>query len=99
MEKDFDAFLEKSAIAKNVRLAGRVVLNRDALCVREIAEIEQAGKYRLSAEPICELEVGGQVLAHGEIVDHEGGQAFCVRQIVDERFGEKDDRSQSKEGK
>ena len=83
MQNSFGAFLKESSIAKLVELAGRVVLHRDHLRVRNAAEIREAGRYCPASGPVCELEVGGQVLARGEIVEEEGRTMFRVEEVLD----------------
>ena len=92
MQENVDAFSRESPIAKRVRLAARVVIYRDRLSVRDVVGIRESGKYCPEAEAVCELEVGGQVLARGEIVEHEGHPTFRVREILDEDAGRQDDR-------
>ena len=83
MQGDFDAFSRESPTAKRVELAGRIVLHRDHLSVRDAAEIWEAGRYCPASSPVCELEVGGQVLARGEIVEEEGCTMFRVDEVLD----------------
>lgn len=74
-----DAFLERSSVARRTRLPARLVLRREHLTPRQVLALQERGEYRMDG-PVAwaELEVGGQVLADGEIVEREGKHYFRI---------------------
>jgi hypothetical protein len=73
----FDAFLQDSPLARRTTLSARLVLRRGHLTPRQLLALRERGEYRLD-RPVAwaELEVGGQVLAEGEIIEREGKRYF-----------------------
>lgn len=80
MDDRLRTFLESSPLAERVRLKARVVLHRARLTPRGIRAIREAGRYGPIPRPeeLCELEVGGQVVARGRIVRRRGECWFQV---------------------
>ena len=85
MNKALKQFLDSSAIAAKVKLSPEVVVQRLLLTPGEILEIRRAGRYGPvpEKERICELEVGGQVLARGKIVRRRGEYYFKILDKID----------------
>ena len=80
MTAKLEEFLEKSAIAKIVKLDSKVVLQKTMLSPKDISVIRKNGTYGPvpDEEKTCELVVGGQVLANGTIVKKRGRYYFKV---------------------
>ena len=70
MEEKLNAFLESSPNSEKVKLNGKVVIQRTQLTPLDIYNIKKAKQYGAipKQEQICELEIGGQVLAKGKII-------------------------------
>jgi len=84
MDESMAEFLASSSAAQRIKLPARVVLHRTVLTPREIARIK-SGERTLSPdsdEAVCELEVGGQVVAKGRIVRRRGRYQFKVREVM-----------------
>ena len=82
MNDSLEGFLNDSQIAGRIELAPRIVVQRDSLTPRELLEIRRRGKLDPipEEEQICELEVGGEVLARGKIVSRRGRAYFRTLQ-------------------
>lgn len=63
-------------VAGQIRLPGRVVVRRTKLSLEEFESADR-GTVEFDAPPVCELEVGGVVVATGTIRD-EGGERWFV---------------------
>jgi hypothetical protein len=75
----FDAFLENSLVARRTTLPARLVLRREHVTPRQVLALRERGEYRLDRPVVsAELEVGGQVLAEGEIIEREGRRYFRI---------------------
>jgi hypothetical protein len=74
--KSVKVFLEDSPIAENVRLESRVIIHRNVLSPRDLVKIKGKEEYIASGDEVCELEVGGQILAKGKIVRKRGEYFF-----------------------
>ncbi|MCK4541993.1 MAG: hypothetical protein KAU17_07155 [Spirochaetales bacterium] len=75
--KSIKVFLEDSPIAEKVRLESRVITHRRVLSPRDLVN-KSDGEYIASSDEVCELEVGGQILAKGKIVRKRGVYFFKV---------------------
>ena len=70
-------YLDTSPSAKKVKLAGRVVLQRTLLSPLELREVRARNAHAIPRkEALCELEVGGRVIARGELVEKGGENYF-----------------------
>ena len=84
MDESTVEFLASSPVAERIKLPARVVLHRTVLTPREIARIK-SGERTLSPdseEAVCELEVGGRIVATGRIVKKRGKYQFRVREVM-----------------
>ena len=80
MEKSTEDFINTSPLAKRVKLKGRVILERMMMSPADIAEIRAQKRYVIpKKKAVCELEVGGQVIATGKIVKKHGEYYFKVK--------------------
>ncbi len=78
MNSDLEEFLSTSPLSRNVILPAKIVVQRTRMSASDIALIKKEGSYRPapSSQQICELFVGGQLLAHGRIVKKKGEYYF-----------------------
>jgi len=74
------AFMEGSPLAHRIRLGTRVVIQRTRLSPAELLRIKDQGEYGPvpREQQICELEVGGRIVARGKIVRRRGVYRFKV---------------------
>ena len=83
MKENLKSFLENSPISENIKLDSRIIINRTNLTPLDIFNIKQEKEFltiRKDSE-ICELEVGGQVLATGKIISKKGKYFFKVKKV------------------
>lgn len=83
MSNTIQEFLKSSPISRKVGLQTRVILHRTRLNLQDISAIKQKGSWspnRFSVNE-CDLEVGGVIIAQGEIVESEGESFFKVTQL------------------
>jgi len=87
MNKSLDRFFSESAIAEKIRLESRIVLQRTKLSPGDLVEISKKKEYGPvpQDERLCELEVGGLVLAKGRIVKKRGEYYFKVTEMPEDR--------------
>ena len=80
MNGSLDQFLNNSIIAAKVKLEPRIVVQRTFLKPRDLLDIRERQHYGPvpDKEKICELEVGGQVLARGKIIRRRGELFFKI---------------------
>jgi hypothetical protein len=85
MDQALKQFLDSSTIAEKVKLSPEVVVQRLSLTPAEILGIRKEGRYGPvpEKERICELEVGGQVLALGKIIRRKGETFFKILEKTD----------------
>lgn len=89
MSGNLEAFLKGSPIASRVKAEPRVVVRRFEAKPRAVEDALQSGRIEVEAGPICELVVGGVVVARGEIVaggeaDNEDGTSqFRVTEVAE----------------
>ena len=84
MDAKTEEFLTASPIAAKVKLPARVILRRLTLTPRDIAAIK-SGDLAVSppnGETVCDLEVGGRIVARGKVVKKRGGFRFRVREVM-----------------
>lgn len=83
MDQSLQTFLNTSPISKKVKIKGKVVLQRKKMTARDIVSIRQNKTYGVipEKEKVCELELGGQVLAYGKIIKQKGEYYFKITQI------------------
>ncbi len=84
MEEKMKLFLQNSPLAEKVKLDGKVILQRTKLSPLDIYNIQQQKQYGPipEKEQLCELEIGGQVLANGKIVKKHGEYFFKVKKLL-----------------
>lgn len=75
-----DRFLQSSPMASQVKVDTEVVLHRTAMSTEDLERLQSAGSIGPTdaRQRICELVVGGQVLASGKIVKKGGSFYFKV---------------------
>jgi hypothetical protein len=71
-------FLEESPIAERIALPTRVVVKRLTLRPEGLSGIIESGSFTPSGEDVSELEIGGEVVARGTIVQKRGRRFFKV---------------------
>jgi len=83
MNKNLRAFMESSPASDKVKLDGKVIIQRTQLSPADIYNIRRKKQYGpvLEKDQICELEMGGQVLAKGRIVKKKGECYFKVSKV------------------
>ena len=82
--------LLEAPIAERVKIMGRVIIHRTQLSTGELVKIKEEKKYGPVPEKgeICELEIGGQILARGRIVKKRGGFYFkVIDSVLDNQGG------------
>ncbi|MBN1523158.1 MAG: hypothetical protein JW904_01640 [Spirochaetales bacterium] len=79
---DYELFFKESALAKKIKLPGRVVFHRTCMSSADIRDIQKNENYvvRGNTGP-CDFEVNGKVLARGIIVKKRKGFFFKVTEI------------------
>ncbi|MBA7682456.1 hypothetical protein ES703_90806 [subsurface metagenome] len=83
-ESMFESF-SNSPVAEKVKLDTRIVLHRTRLSPEDMAVIRQSKEYGPipREQEVCELEVGGQVIARGRIIRKKGAWYFKVRETAE----------------
>ena len=83
MDKSLRTFMASSGASEKVRLDGKVIIQRTKLSPADIYNIRKQKEYGpiLEKEQICELQIGGQVLARGRIVKKKGECYFKVSRV------------------
>ena len=66
-------------VARRISLPGRVVIRRGELTLSELGVATAEGSVQVNSKPICELVVGGQVVASGEINERDGEYYFVAQ--------------------
>ena len=79
-----NGFLQDSPLADRIKLPTRVVVNRGELSPADVAAIKAAGEYTPDNEGVCELEVGGMILARGRVIKRRGHTYFKVTAMGDQ---------------
>jgi flagellar motor switch/type III secretory pathway protein FliN len=74
MDKTLKVFLESSPVAERVQVTPRVILRRTEMKAADLRAQLEGGAISLEqlGEEVCDLEVGGQVLARGRLVREQG---------------------------
>ena len=85
MAENINLFLRNSQVAKKIKLPVRVIVHRTQLSPKDIIRIKGEGQYGPipKDEEVCELEIGGQVLAHGKIVKKGNSWFFKILKLAD----------------
>ena len=80
---DFDQFIKSSMIAERVKPEGRIVIHRTELTPAKLLEMHREGEYGSveKKDIICQLEVGGKILAEGKIIRKGGMHYFKVKEV------------------
>lgn len=82
MDEPTRKFLDTSPIAKRVKLKSSIILHRTRVSPADIVNIRNDKTYEIPPkEAVCELEVGGKVVAKGKIVKKKGESYFKVEEI------------------
>ena len=78
MDAATQSFLQDSPLARRIKLPARIIVQRTSLSPGELMQIKEQGDYGPvpGEEEICELEVGGEVIARGKIVKKRGEYYF-----------------------
>jgi hypothetical protein len=83
MAGNLEAFLKGSPVASRVKADARVVVRRFEASPRAVEDALQSGRIEIEATPICELVIGGVVVARGEIDNEDGTSRFRVTEVVE----------------
>ena len=75
------AFFEGSPIASRARVQARVVFRTDTRTTAELGRALHSGEVTFSGPAECALEVGGEILATGEIVERDGSYCFVATEV------------------
>jgi hypothetical protein len=75
-------FLEESPIASQVTLPTTVIVHRQKLSPSAVGGIIEQAAYTPSGDDVCELEVGGKLIARGRIVRRRGAGWFKVIEMA-----------------
>ena len=84
MDNQVEKFLSDSPLAEKIKLPATVVVHRTSLCPLDVKSIRGSGVYGPipEKEEICELHMGGQLIARGRIVKRRGEYYFKVRRLA-----------------
>lgn len=82
MSGSLETFLTKSPVARRVPADVRVVVRRFTATARDVDAAIASGRVETDARPICELVVGGTLLARGEMITEDGASRFRVTEVV-----------------
>ena len=74
-------FLANSPVAARATASARVVLRSSRTTVSNLTRSFKDGEVAFAGPALCQLEVGGQVLASGEIVDRDGSFCFVATEV------------------
>jgi hypothetical protein len=80
--EDVRKFLEESPIASTVSLLSAVIAHRQKLNPADIGRIMEAKSFSPSGEDVCELEVGGRLVARGKMIRRRGKMYFKVTETA-----------------
>ena len=75
-------FLEESPMASAVTLPAAVIVHRQMLSPAAVGGIMERGSFTPSGEDVCELEVGGKLIARGRIIRRGGASWFKVTEMA-----------------
>jgi hypothetical protein len=75
---------KQETIMDRVKLPTRVIVQRFPITPAALSAATQKGELAVEGGVTCELEVGGQVLARGRIVQRRGSFFFKVTAIGEE---------------
>jgi hypothetical protein len=86
MTENIKLFLAKSPMAEKIKLPARVIVHRTRISPGDILGIKARGHYGpvYEDEEVCELEIGGQVIASGKIVKKGRHYFFKVCVLLEE---------------
>jgi hypothetical protein len=74
-----DTFLD-GPVAGQIAFPGRVVIRRGVMTLADYGSMAAEGFITVLAKPVCELELGGEVIARGEIEERDGEYFFRARE-------------------
>jgi hypothetical protein len=79
--------IRDDSIAGRVKLPTRVVIHRSTMSPSRLGELRSRGEYGPipADQRVCELEVGGQILARGRIVRRGRRRYFKVLETGGDR--------------
>ena len=80
---NLESFLTGSASAEKIGVNARIVLRRFSSTVQSVGDALVQGVVEIESPPVCELMVGDQLLARGEIRDIEGVSSFVATEVVE----------------
>lgn len=75
-------FLEESSTAPRIALPSCVVIRRLKLSPRDVGVMTESATFTPSGDEVCELEVGGVVVARGKMVRKRGESWFKVTEMA-----------------
>jgi hypothetical protein len=75
-------FLEESPMASAVTLPATVIVHRQKLSPASVGRIMEQGSFAPAGEEVCELEVGGKLIARGKIIRRGGASWFKVTEMA-----------------
>jgi hypothetical protein len=78
-----EVFLSESPIALRIPADARIVIRRFEASSRDVEAAVETGRVEIEAKPMCDLVVGGETLAHGEITTDGGASRFRVTGVVE----------------
>jgi hypothetical protein len=78
-----EAFLH-GPLARRIEIPGRVIIRRGEMNLVTFRGMAGGGEIALSGKPLCELELGGQIIATGKIEEEDGEFYFVAQEESDE---------------
>jgi hypothetical protein len=71
-------------IASRIQIPGRVIVRRGKMSLAGFRGMTAQGEIATDGEPLCDLELGGQVIATGRIEEQDGEFYFVAQEDSDE---------------
>ena len=83
MNQSLEKFLLNSSLAEQIRIEPKIIVQRTVIRPRDLLDIRKRQQYGPipDKERICELEVGGQVLACGKIIRRRGEYFLKILEV------------------
>jgi hypothetical protein len=78
-----DQFLA-GPIAGRIAFPGRVVIRRGEMNLAGFRGMAAQGEVTIEGKPLCELELGGQIIATGKIEEKDGDYYFVAQEESNE---------------
>ncbi len=80
--EDVRKFLEVSPIASVISLPSTVIVHRQKLNPADVGSIMEAKSFTPSGEDVCELSIGGRLVARGKMIRRRGKTYFKVMETA-----------------